>query len=141
MNVFLDANVLLDLFLERQPFVEDAERLWFLAERDRIAGAVSALSFPNAYYVIRKTRGAGAAMTALRAMRDTFRIVECDERIIHQAMDAKLSDFEDAVQYFSAVRINVDCMVSRNPRHFPKFSLPILSPHDFLSIHSFDEPS
>jgi len=71
-------------------------------------------------------------------MRDTFRIVECDEQIIHQAMDAKIADFEDAVQYFSALRINAACMVSRNPRHFPKSSLPVFTPQDFFSVHSFD---
>ena len=72
-------------------------------------------------------------MAMLRALRDTFRIVECDEQIIHQAMDAKFSDVEDAVQYFSALRVGAACMVSRNPRHFLKSSLPILSPHEFFS--------
>lgn len=138
MKVFLDTNIVLDLLLERQPFVEDAEKLWFLAERGRIAAAVSALSFPNVYYVIRKTRGSRAAMTVLKAMRGTFRIVECDGQIVQQAMDAGFSDFEDAVQYFSALRMDAVCMVSRNTRHFHKSSLPVFTPRAFFSVYPFD---
>ncbi|MGO8702372.1 MAG: type II toxin-antitoxin system VapC family toxin [Candidatus Brocadiia bacterium] len=138
MNVFLDTSVLMDVLLERQPFAPDAQRLWFLAERAKIEGAVSALSFPNVYYIVRKMRGPDFATTMLRAMRDTFHIVACDEQILQQAIDAKFSDFEDAVQYFSALRVNAVCMVTRNPRHFPKSSLPIFTPHEFFSVHSFD---
>ena len=138
MSVFLDTNVLMDFLLERQPFVAEAQKLWFLAERGRIEGAISVLSFPNVYYVVRKTRGPDFAMTLLKAMRDTFRIVGCDEQILHQAMDAKFSDFEDAVQYFSALRVNAVCMVTRNPRHFPKSSLPIFTPPEFFSVHAFE---
>lgn len=138
MIVFLDTNVLMDVLLERQPFVAEAQRLWFLAERGKIEGTVSALSFPNVYHVVRRTRGPDMAMKMLKAMRDTFRIVGCDEQIVHQAMDARFADFEDALQYFSALRVNAVCMVSRNPRHFPKSSLPVFTPHDFFSVHSFD---
>ena len=138
MNVYLDTNVLLDVFLERHPFIADAQKLWFLAERGKIEGAVSALSFPNVYYVIRKVRDPDVAIRMLKAMRDTFHIVECDGQILHQAMDAKFSDFEDAVQYFSALRLNAVCMVSRNPRHFPKSSLPIFTPPEFFSVHKLE---
>jgi predicted nucleic acid-binding protein len=137
MNVFLDTNVLMDVLLERQPFALDAQRLWFLAERGKIEGAVSALSFANVYYVVRKTRGHDFALAMLKAMRDTFRIVGCDEQILQQAIDARFSDFEDAVQYFSALRMDAACMVSRNPGHFPKSSIPIFTPHDFFSFHNF----
>jgi predicted nucleic acid-binding protein len=138
MNVFLGTNVLMDVLLGRQPFAPDAQRLWFLAERGKIEGMVSALSFPNVYYIVRKTRGPDVAMTMLRGIRYTFHAVACDEQILHQAMDAKLSDFEDAVQYFSALRVNAVCMVTRNARHYPKSPLPIFTPHEFFSAYSFD---
>jgi predicted nucleic acid-binding protein len=138
MNVFLDTNVLMDVLLERQPFAADAQRLWFLAERGKIRGMVSALSFPIVYYVVRKMRGPDFAMRMLKDLRDTFHIVACDEQILHQAMDAKLSDFEDAIQYFSALRVNAVSMVSRNPHHYPKSSLPILTPEEFFSVHTFE---
>lgn len=138
MKTFLDTNVLMDVILGRHPFLADAERLWFLSERGRIEGAVSALSFVNVYYVVRKARGPESAMTALKAMRDIFQIAECDEQILQQALDASFEVFEDAIQYFSALRVDAACLVSRNPRHFPKSSLPVFTPHDFFSVHSFD---
>ena len=138
MIVFLDTNVVMDVLLEREPFAPDAQKLWFLAERGKIEGMVSALSFPTVYYVVRKTRGPDFATTMLRNLRDTFRIAPCDDQILQQAIDARFSDFEDAMQYFSALRVNAVCMVSRNPRHYPKSSLPIFTPQEFLSVHSFE---
>lgn len=138
MKAFLDTNVVMDLLLDRQPFAAEAERLWFLAERGRITGFVSALSFPNVYCVARKARGHEAALTMLKGMRRSLTVVECDDRILQQAIDADFTDFEDAIQYYSAVRAETVCMISRNPRHFPKGSLPVLSPGDFFAAHTFE---
>jgi predicted nucleic acid-binding protein len=54
MNVFIDTNVLMDVLLERRPFVVESRKVWFLAERGKVTGLVSALSFPSIYYVVRK---------------------------------------------------------------------------------------
>jgi predicted nucleic acid-binding protein len=71
-------------------------------------------------------------------MRAIFTVVACDERVIHQALDADFTDFEDAIQYHSAQRARAACLVTRNPDHFPTTDLPVLSPTEFLVAHSFD---
>ena len=137
MNVFIDTNTLMDVLLKREPFVSDARRLWFLAERGQVRGFVSALSFPNIYYVVRKLRGSDAAMSMMTMLRDTFAPVALDDQILHQAIDAGFSDFEDAVQYFSAQRTGAVALVTRDPGHFPRGALPVLSPAQFLATHAF----
>lgn len=138
MNVFLDTNVLLDVLLARRPFVDDSRKLWFLAERGKIDGLVSVLSFPNIYYIIRKAKGQSAATAMMVMLRDTFHPVPCDEQILSQAIHAGLPDFEDAIQYFSALHADADCIISRNSVHFPKSGTPVLSPAEFLAAHSFE---
>jgi len=135
-NVFLDTNVLMDVLLERKPFVADAQHIWFLSERGAIRGWISILSFPNIYYIVRKTSGQPKAEQMLRMLRDSFTPVALDEQILHQAMDAKFRDFEDAIQYFSALRVNADCLLTRNPDHFRNPVLPVFSPAQFLATHS-----
>ena len=138
MNVFLDTNVLIDVFLERNPFLADSQKVWFLAERGRIKGFVSALTFPNIFYVARRLRGPEAAGAMMTMLRDTFVPVSLDAQILNQAIDAGFSDFEDAIQYFSALRADVDCLLTRNPSHFPVKNLAVLTPEDFLAAHQFE---
>jgi predicted nucleic acid-binding protein len=138
MNVFIDTNVLMDVLLERRPFVGDSRKVWFLAERAKIRGLVSVLSYPNIYYIVRKVRDADAAMAMMTMLRDTFTPVPLDEQILNQAMDAGLSDFEDAIQYYSALRADAECLLTRNADDFPSSKdLSVLSPAEFLAAHTF----
>ena len=138
MNVFFDTNVLMDVLLQRYPFVTESREVWFLAERGKVAGLVSALSFPNIYYVARKALGAETALSMMSLLRDTLTAVPLDEQILNQAMDAKFPDFEDAIQYFSARRADAECLLTRNVDHFPASGLRALSPEEFLAAHSFE---
>ncbi len=138
MNVFLDTNVLMDVLLQRRPFVDDSRKVWFLAERGKVRGLISALSYPNIYYIVRKVRGADAAMGMMTMLRDTFVPAPLDAQVLTQAMDAGFPDFEDAIQYFSALRADARCFVTRNADDFPPSDdLPVLSPAEFLATHSF----
>jgi predicted nucleic acid-binding protein len=138
MNVFIDTNVLMDVLLERRPFVVESRKVWFLAERGKVTGLVSALSFPNIYYVVRKTLGGDTAASMMTLLRDTFTAVPLDEQILNQAIDAKFSDFEDAIQYYSALRADAECLLTRNVDHFPDSGLRVIPPEEFLAAHSFE---
>jgi predicted nucleic acid-binding protein len=136
MDVFLDTNVLLDVLAKREPFYEQSVAVWTLAEQGKVRGLVSVLSFSNIYYIVRRLRDRRAAAAALRLLRDTFTPVALDEQVLSQAMDAGLKDFEDAMQYFSALRAGAACLISRNPHHFPRSALSVLTPAEFLAGHS-----
>lgn len=139
MKVFLDTNVLIDVLAVREPFYADSAALWTLAEEGGFKGCVSVISFTNIFYIVRKLAGLQRARTALVLLRDSFVPVECDADVLRQAIDANLNDFEDAVQYFSALRVQADCLVTRNPGHFPVDSqCPIITPHGFLAEYSIE---
>jgi len=137
MNVFLDTNVLMDVLLGRKPFAAQSRRIWFLAERGKFRGLIAAMTFPNVYYIVRKVRGAEAARTMLTMLRSTFTPVALDGQIVNQALDARFAGFEDALQYFSALRADAACLITRNPGHFPRAQMPVLSPAEFLALYSF----
>lgn len=141
MNVFVDTNVLLDVLAKRARFYDDSVAIWTLAEQRRICGMVSAISFTNIYYVVRKLRSRRVALRTMTQLRDTFTPVACDEQILNQAIDAGFDDFEDAVQYFSALRGDASCLVTRDAGDFPDPVIPVLSPAEFLVTHSFSPES
>ena len=66
MKVFIDTNILLDVLARREPFFADAARIWTMAEQGSLQAYVSAFSFNNIYYVVRKAQGRAAADKALR---------------------------------------------------------------------------
>jgi predicted nucleic acid-binding protein len=135
VNILLDTNVLLDVLAQREPFYGDAADIWTLAERGRVTAYVSALSLPNLYYILRKLKGQKPARKTVGILRDIFSIVPLDAQIIHQATDAEITDFEDAIQFFSAVRIGATTLITRNPKDFPRRDVAIQTPAEFLATH------
>jgi len=136
MKVFLDTNVLLDILAKREPFYAASAEVWSLAESEAVQGCISAISFNNIYYVIRKTAGKHNADKALRILRDIFVPVAPDTLILNQAIDSTMNDFEDAIQIHSAIRAGADCLITRNPGHFKavETNLAISTPDEFLAV-------
>ncbi len=131
-----DTNVVLDVLAERHPFYEDSVRAWSLVETGQAEGCVSAITVPNLYYVLRREGGRQAAQSGVRFVLRVFNVVPCDERLMRDALESDFPDFEDAVQYFSALRARADCIVTRNAGHFGKSRIPVLSPGKFLDRYS-----
>jgi predicted nucleic acid-binding protein len=134
VKLLLDTNVLLDVLAARKPFYDTAARIWSLAEHKDVEAFVSAISFNNVYYIVRKAGGKEKADEALRTLRDLFTPVPLDGALINQAMDAPIDDFEDAVQFHSAARHKCDYLITRDPDGFPCSGVPILSPQEFLAV-------
>jgi len=139
VKIFLDTNVLIDVLAQRKPFYVDSAAVWTLAEAGRVEGLVSAISFTNIFYVVRRLADLKAARRTLVLLRDVFTAVGCDGRILNLAIDSPFKDFEDAVQHFSAVSAGAECLISRNPDDFPRTSdCPVLTPAEFLAAYSFE---
>lgn len=135
-NLFIDTNVLLDVLDHREPFYKDSAAIWSLAEKGKVRGYISAISFNNIYYILRKQQNHTVIRKTLCLLRDIFNIVTLDQRILNQAMDSNFKDFEDAIQYFSASRVSAECIVSRNLNHYKTSEIPILTPSEYLALHS-----
>jgi predicted nucleic acid-binding protein len=135
VNILVDTNVLLDVLARREPFFTDSAKVWTLAETGQVTGFVSALSLPNLFYLIRRMQGPREARKALIGLRDIFSLVPLDVQITHQAIDAGISDFEDAIQFFSAIRADSAVLITRNPKHFPKDKVVVQTPGEFLAAH------
>ena len=132
MRVFLDTNVLLDVLGRRHPHCLASAEVWSRVEEGALQGYVSAISFNNAYYVLRRIENRKAARDGLKLLRNLFRIVPLTERIVHRALDSEMSDFEDAIQFFSAHHARADFIVTRNVRDFPAEPIAVVTPEEFL---------
>lgn len=137
MKVLVDTNVILDVLLARPEFYADSARVLTLADRDQIEGCIAAISVNNCYYVVRKTADRKSAEKAVKQVLSLFDVCELDADILQMAAGAGFNDFEDAIQWQTALKADVDCVVTRNPADFPKKVLPVLTPAEFLATHNF----
>jgi predicted nucleic acid-binding protein len=135
MNVFIDTNVLLDVLARREPFYADSAKVWSLAETGRITGHISAISLSNLFYIIRRVKGQKTARKALGTLRDIFNLSPIDAQIANQAIDSDIKDFEDAVQFFTAIRVGATLLITRNPKDFPVSGVAVQTPAEFLATH------
>jgi hypothetical protein len=97
---------------------------------------MSAISFNNSYYVIRRSVGDAAARKAIATMRQFLEVVPLDGSIIDDAIGSTINDFEDAIQWLSARRMAADFLITRNESDFPADVPSVVSPALFLAINS-----
>lgn len=97
-RVFIDTNVVLDFLLEREPFVEDAVKLFAKIDASEIIGFIAATTITNIYYIIRKAVGVKVAQDAISQILTDLHICTVDKNILETAVALNFQDFEDAVQ-------------------------------------------
>lgn len=131
MKVFLDTNVVFDLFLGRLPFLQDASVIWAAHRRGEHEMCASGITLVNLAYTGRKAIGEQAARQAITRFLTTAQVTPVDDVVIRAAHASGIADFEDAVQYASAVAANADVIVTRDPAGFAAGTLPVLTPADF----------
>ncbi len=136
MKIFIDTNILLDVFLERPPAYDASASIWGIAESGKADVYISAISFNNIHYIIRKHIGRECAQHAVEVLNANFSLAPLVQDVITKAIMAKLPDFEDSIQFFSALSIGADCIVTRNAKDFPQDVIPIFTPELFLAQYS-----
>jgi predicted nucleic acid-binding protein len=135
-RLFFDTNVLLDQLLDREPFANDADALWSMAESREVVGLISAISFNFVYYIVRHEADERQAIRAIKGLRDIFEAVAVDAQIINQAIDSGFADFEDAIQHSCALRGQATHLVTRDLTGYRKSALPVIHPKAYLHLRS-----
>ncbi|MBD2773850.1 putative toxin-antitoxin system toxin component, PIN family [Iningainema tapete] len=133
MKVLVDTNIILDAFLEREPFVEDARTLLEAIRERRVYGYVTATTLTNIFYIVRRqTRSFELARQAISMTLLLMEVCAVDRLILEQAFASNRKDFEDAVQLACATIGSLDAIVTRDADGFAGASLPILSVTELL---------
>jgi predicted nucleic acid-binding protein len=132
VRVLIDTNVVLDLLLEREPFVEDVIAIFEQIERGSLEGHIAATTVTNIFYIIRKAEGRESALIAIRRLLIGLHLCAVDRQTVETALNFDLRDFEDAVQLACATINQLDGVITRNHRDFTGSKLPIYSPTEII---------
>ena len=131
-RLFLDTNIILDLLGEREPFYEAAAKLASLADNNLVTLVVSPISFTTVNYVLSKFESSQIVREKLRKFKILCSISILDEHIIEKGLNSSFKDFEDSLQYFSAVSAECDLIITRNAKDFKSSHLPVMNVEEYL---------
>jgi len=89
MKVLVDANVVLDILLHRQPWYTDAALIFGLAEENSIKSYVSASAITDIFYIAQKQLGKRATVEAIKWLFGVFQpaTITDNNTIPHHAAD------------------------------------------------------
>ena len=133
MRLLIDTNIVLDVLLKREPHFQDSAAVWKLCETDQAEGYVSAMSFANLVYVMRKELSPAQIQDVLDRMKLIFRFADFPASALSRAAELQWPDFEDAVQSVIAEQINADCIITRNVRDFKRSKVMAFTPAELLA--------
>ena len=108
MVLLIDANIILDVLLNRQEFVKDSSMVWKLCETGKAKGYVSALTFANLVYIMRKQLDPEEIENVFRKLSLIFDFTDLSVSDLTRAAKLHWKDFEDAVQSVTAERVHAD---------------------------------
>ena len=133
MHLFIDTNVMIDFLGEREAFYDEIAKIIVLAEKQEVKIYASSLSFINTFYVLSKAYDAKKLHDILAKFRIVCNVTNVDEINIDKSLHSGFNDFEDAVQYHSALHNKCDIFITRNKKDFKNAELPIMTPSEFLT--------
>ena len=132
MKIMFDTNVILDVLLDRSPFVAEASLLFAAIETGKLQGFISATTVTTIFYLATKVLGQASAKKAVTQLLQMFEVAAVNRTVLEQAVDSGFSDFEDAALYQSGFHAGVMGIVTRDAKGFKKSQLPIYTPEELL---------
>jgi len=134
MKIVVNTNILLDLFLDRKLFSDEAAELISLIDSGSLEGALVATTVTTIHYFLEKYLDTKQALKILNRLCGIFEILPVNRNVIEMALSSKLPDFEGAIIHEAACLSGAQTIITRNAKHFKKSGLAVHSAKEFLSI-------
>ena len=131
-RIFLDTNIVIDFLGKRDPFYEPAAKILTLADNRKIKIFTSPTTISTTYYILTKFEDSQTALEKIGKFRLLCDISIMNSEVIDKAISSKFKDFEDAMQYFSAIATNCDLIITRNEKDFKSALIPVLNCKSYL---------
>ncbi len=134
-RILIDTNIVIDLLAKRKDFYNEAAKLFSLSDKKKLKLAISSLTFANTNSVLSKRKSAKEAKEILRKFKVLVEIINLDNKIIELALsNDDFSDFENGLQYYSALENRIDIILTRNKKDFKNSKIPVLTAKEYLAM-------
>ncbi|MBV4359531.1 type II toxin-antitoxin system VapC family toxin [Pinibacter aurantiacus] len=133
-KIFLDANILLDFFLQR-PGHEKIKEIFELIEDEKVQAFITPTIIHIAGYFLVKEYGKKEARNLLITLLTNVQAIDAPHEITLLALNSKIDDIEDALQYYASIHNEINYFISRDKRLKKEAiaALPVLTPDEFIT--------
>ncbi len=133
MKIFLDADILITVLNKEYPLFSLAARIMSLHDNKRFKIYTSSLSLAIAFYFSEKKSGKDVAMKKIALLASKMQITGSGSMEVKQTIEnRKISDFEDGLDYYSALNSGCDVIITEDTDDFYFAEIEVLSCRQFL---------
>jgi len=133
-RILFDTNVVLDVLLDRQPYVEASAAVWAAVEAGASEGMLAAHAVTTIHYLLGKELSSAKARRIVSAILRVFGVAAVDGAVVQEALQLPFSDFEDAVTAAAARVAGCECIVTRDPKGFRRSPVPCFTPEAVIPL-------
>ena len=134
-HFLLDTNVIIDFLTDRRPFSLIAAKLFDYSEKGKVKIYLTAVSYNNTYYIVRKLTSHKETIKILKEIESFTETIDTTKEAIKHALESEFKDFEDAIQYFtSKTNKKLDAIITSNVSVYKLSKISILTPEEAVGL-------
>lgn len=131
-KVLVDIDIIYDLLAEREPYYTFSASLFSKADNKKVKLFASALTIANMHYMLSRLKSDKEARKILNRFKVLVSIIPLDQKILELALSSDFNDFEDAIQYYSALEYNVNTILTRNLKDYKKAKISVMTVESYI---------
>ena len=140
MDILIDANIILDVLFQRDPFYENSMQIVQSCIKGHVVGFVSAHTVTTMWYLLRHEFSLEERRKMFKLVFSWCRIASVGQSELLSALDRdSFPDFEDCVQDECAASVHARYIITRNKKDFVHSKIPALLPAEFIDIMELRE--
>ena len=132
-KIFLDSDVILDLLTERQPHFVAARDLFLLIQDKKVLAYTSPVVIANIFYILNRHFDRGKAISSLIKLKSLVKVLSCGDAEIELALSSGFKDFEDSIQYYTALAHGMDIILTRNVKDYKTANINVSTPLEYIN--------
>ena len=133
-KILVDTNIVLDLLAERKEFLLEAQELFTLSDKKEINLYVSSLTFANTYYILSQQMKMNNVRKILRKFKVLVSVLPMNDKIMDLSLESDFKDFEDAIQYHTAIENEINIIITRNLKDFKTAKIPVFTAKEYIQL-------
>lgn len=134
-RIFLDCDVILDLLTEREPHFKASLQLFVKVQNKEVMAYTSPVVIANIFYILNRHFDRKKSIQSLIKLKSLIKVLSCGDKEIELALSSDFKDFEDSIQYYTALQNGIDALITRNTKDYKTAKINILTPIEFINSY------
>lgn len=140
MKVFLDANILVSVLNKEYPLFSVTSRIISLSDRNNFVLCTSPVCLAIAFYFAEKKFKSIKAKNKIQLLCEHIHITTVNESTVFKTLQTPaINDFEDGLEYYSAVESKCDCIITEDIDDFYFSKIEVLRSEEFFKKYLFSK--